>query len=65
MLFINKLKVPLLRGGAADRVVAGVCYQAGWLNTPLHPSQEGNRTTRAFLTRYSSQSIILMLYNVL
>ncbi len=44
---IGIITVPLLRGGGA-----GKCYGRGVFadmqtNTPLHPSQEGNRTAQA------------------
>ncbi len=35
---------PLERRGRVGGAAAGVCYSAGIKNTPLHPSQEGNRT---------------------
>jgi ABC-type sugar transport system substrate-binding protein len=37
------------RGGALDSEVAGVCSPKCFTNTPLRPSQEGNRTALAFL----------------
>lgn len=39
--------IPLLGGGAKDSAVAGVGSTSG-RNTPLHPSQKGNRTGLAF-----------------
>ncbi|HEY2581462.1 MAG TPA: hypothetical protein VGI43_06630 [Mucilaginibacter sp.] len=42
------LKAPLSGGGALDSVVAGVGCTICLRNTPLHPSQEGNRTALAF-----------------
>jgi hypothetical protein len=42
---MKDLKVPLLGGGAKDkRAKAGVGLHGIFSNTPLHPSQEGNRT---------------------
>jgi len=41
------------RGGAQATEMAGVCHIATSLNTPLHPSQEGNRTGRVvYITHY-------------
>jgi hypothetical protein len=45
---MNILKAPLSGGGASDSVVAGVGYTICSKNTPLRPSQEGNRTALAF-----------------
>lgn len=44
----NDVQIPLSRGGATGSAVAGVCY-ASEKDTPLHPSQEGNRTGRALI----------------
>jgi len=43
-----KYNSPLERG-RVDGAAAGVCYTSG-LNTPLHPSQEGNRTSPPLLS---------------
>jgi len=43
--FFVDFLIPLLRGGASGSAAAGVCL-AALRNTPLHPSQEGNRTAR-------------------
>jgi len=65
---MNDTKIPLLRGGAKDGVVAGVCYASDELlclprgiNTPLHPSQEGNRTRPAFASLFIACILILIL----
>jgi hypothetical protein len=46
------ITTPLLRGGAIGCVVAGGVLVDMPDNTPLHPSQEGNRTAYALFSSF-------------
>jgi hypothetical protein len=48
---------PLLRGGALAKCCGGGVFANMFVNTPLHPSQEGNRTAQAL----NSVSFIIFL----
>jgi predicted alpha-1,2-mannosidase len=47
-MMTNYKNIPLLRGGASGSAAAGVCSSSSE-DTPLHPSQEGNRTGLALI----------------
>jgi len=50
---VSVMRTPLSRGGALGLRCGGGVLTDISDNTPLHPSQEGNRTTRRFLvTRF-------------
>jgi hypothetical protein len=50
---MNVLIAPLLRGGAEGWCRGGGVLTGMLVNTPLRPSQEGNRTARRFREPFS------------